>query len=95
VTRCLQVDGRIREAVRWLEEKVVLDEANLYQLLPQHVLAGAYQADGQVWKAVELLEHVVTVEGGFLRNDHFSRLASLTALTDLRAELRGGSNKRS
>jgi hypothetical protein len=34
----------------------------------------------------------VTVEGGFLRDNHHSRLASLTALTYLRAELRGGSS---
>jgi tetratricopeptide (TPR) repeat protein len=137
VGRCLRVDGRIREAVRWLEESCLwreaLDEDDSDRLLSQHVLAMAYEADGQVKKAVELLEvvvkaretlaadhpdrlasqhalamayradgqvkkavelleHVVTVEGGFLRDDHPSRLASLTALTYLRAEVRGGSS---
>ncbi|KAF2202860.1 TPR repeat protein, partial [Delitschia confertaspora ATCC 74209] len=65
VGRCLQVDGRIREAVKWLEEssrwRNLLNEEDSHRLLSQHDLAIAYQADGQVKKAVELLEHVVAV----------------------------------
>ncbi|OCK78264.1 hypothetical protein K432DRAFT_267909, partial [Lepidopterella palustris CBS 459.81] len=36
----------------------------------------AYQADGQINKAVDLLEHVVTVKSRALAEDHPSRLAS-------------------
>jgi hypothetical protein len=50
------------------------------QLASQHALAIAYQADGQVQKAVKLLEHVVAVKGRFLRNNHPSRLRSLADL---------------
>jgi hypothetical protein len=39
----------------------------------------AYREDGPPEKAVELLEHVVTVEGGFLHDDHPDQLASLAA----------------
>jgi hypothetical protein len=39
-------------------------------LASQHALAGAYRANGQVKKAVELLEHVVAVEGQVLAEDH-------------------------
>ena len=97
VGRCLRVDGRIREAVRWLEESCLWRETlaadHPSRLASQHALTVAYQTDGQVKKAVELLEHVVTVKCGFLRDDHPSRLASVRALTYLRAELRNGSNE--
>jgi tetratricopeptide (TPR) repeat protein len=84
VGRCLRVDGRIREAVRWLEEScqwregMIEDDSDL--LLSQHVLAMAYEADGQVQKAVELLEHIVKVEEKTLAEEHPSRLASQHAL---------------
>ncbi|KAF2647031.1 purine and uridine phosphorylase, partial [Lophiostoma macrostomum CBS 122681] len=65
VGRCLRVDGRIREAVKWLEEccrwREGLEERDSNRLFSQHELARAYEADGQVKKAVELLEHVVAV----------------------------------
>jgi tetratricopeptide (TPR) repeat protein len=84
VGRCLRVDGRIREAVRWLEESCQwregLDEDNSDLLLSQHVLAGAYRVDGQVQKAVQLLEHVVAVREKTLAEEHPSRLASQHAL---------------
>jgi tetratricopeptide (TPR) repeat protein len=84
VGRCLRVDGRIREAVRWLKEscrgREALDEDNLGRLLSQHELATAYQADGQVQKAVELLEHVVGITEKVLAEEHPSRLASQHAL---------------
>jgi tetratricopeptide (TPR) repeat protein len=80
VGRCLQVDGRIREAVRWLEEscqsREALDEDDSDLLLSQHELAGAYRADGQVQKAVELLEHVVAVREKTQAEEHPDRLAS-------------------
>jgi tetratricopeptide (TPR) repeat protein len=80
VGRCLRVDGRIREAVVWLdrscEQRSQLDEDNPGRLSSQHALAMAYQADGQVHKAVELLEHVVEVREKTLAAEHPNRLAS-------------------
>jgi tetratricopeptide (TPR) repeat protein len=81
VGRCLRVDGRIREAVVWLEESYYWRKSHLTEdcpdrLLSQHVLAMAYQADGQVRKAVELLKHIVTVEEKVLAEEHPDRLAS-------------------
>ncbi|KAK3613309.1 hypothetical protein LTR56_027963 [Elasticomyces elasticus] len=46
------------------------------RLASQHALAGAYQANGQIKEAVELLEHVVAVRKEVLAEDHPSRLAS-------------------
>ncbi|KAF2785582.1 purine and uridine phosphorylase, partial [Melanomma pulvis-pyrius CBS 109.77] len=78
VGRCLRFDGRIREAVKWLEESCRwrnrLDEDNSDLLFSQHALAIAYEADGQIKKAVELLEHVVAVEK-VLAEEHPDRLA--------------------
>ncbi|KAF2474350.1 TPR repeat protein [Lindgomyces ingoldianus] len=78
VGRCLRVDGRIREAVRWLEEsckqREELDKRDSKRLLSQHVLAIAYQANGQVKEAVGLLERVVAIQ--VLAEDHPDRLAS-------------------
>jgi tetratricopeptide (TPR) repeat protein len=80
VGRCLRVDGRIRDAVGWLEESRDLradlldDDAD--KLSTQHVLAIAYQANGQVRDAVWLLEHVVAIRERVLAEDHPNRLAS-------------------
>jgi tetratricopeptide (TPR) repeat protein len=91
VRRCMHVDGRIREAVRWLEEscrwRERLDEDDPDLLLSQHTLAIAYEAGGQVQKAVELLEHVIAVQARSFRDDHPSRLVSLGALAALHAEV--------
>jgi tetratricopeptide (TPR) repeat protein len=80
VGRCLRVDGRIQEAVVWLEkscqQRSQLSEDNQGRLLSQHELARAYQADGHVHKAVALLEHVVEVQEKKLVAEHPSRLAS-------------------
>jgi tetratricopeptide (TPR) repeat protein len=88
-----QADGQVKKAVELLEAVVKAHETlaadHPSRLASQHALAGAYQAGGRVQKAVELLEHVVE----FLRDDDPSRLALLTALTYLRAELRGGPNE--
>ena len=40
------------------------------EVMLQHKLALAYQADGQVGKAVKLLEHVVVVEEKMLAEEH-------------------------
>jgi hypothetical protein len=97
VGRCLRVDGRMTEAVGWLEEscrlREELGEDNSERLLSQHMLASAYEADGQVQRAVQLLEHVVAVEARSLRDDHPSRLVSLEALTAFRAELDDSSDE--
>jgi tetratricopeptide (TPR) repeat protein len=77
VGQCLRVDGRIREAVKWLEESC---RWGVNRQASQHALAGAYRADGQVKKAVELLEQVVAVKEHVLAEDHPSRLASQHAL---------------
>ena len=80
VGRCLRVDGRIKEAVVWLEEscRCVGDLAkdDPSKIASQHVLAGAYRANGQVKKANELLEHVVKTREALLVEDHPNRLAS-------------------
>jgi tetratricopeptide (TPR) repeat protein len=77
---CLRVDGRIRDAVGWLEESRDLradlldDDAD--KLSTQHELAIAYQANGQVKDAVRLLEHIVAISERELVEDHPDRLAS-------------------
>ncbi|KAF2137703.1 uncharacterized protein K452DRAFT_278071 [Aplosporella prunicola CBS 121167] len=53
VGRCLYVDGRINEAVLWLQNSCEWRDRNLAEdhpsrLASQHNLAGAYQANGQV-----------------------------------------------
>jgi tetratricopeptide (TPR) repeat protein len=42
----------------------------------QHELTGAYQADGQVDKAIKVLEHVVIIQKNVLAEKHPNRLAS-------------------
>jgi len=80
VGRCLRVDGRIREAVRWLEEscelRKTLSKSDSKRLLSEHVLAIAYHANGQVKKVVGLLERVVAIRTEVLAEDHPYRLAS-------------------
>ncbi|KAK4867695.1 hypothetical protein LT330_001205 [Penicillium expansum] len=85
VSECLLADGRVREAVFWLEQKDSWEGKNLEQehpgrLASRHELAKAYQANGQISEAVELLEDVVTVEERTLAKEHPDRLASRHAL---------------
>jgi tetratricopeptide (TPR) repeat protein len=79
VGRCLRVDGRIREAVDWLEKsrdlRSDLPEDHPGRLLTQHVLAMAYRASGRTNEAVRLLEQVVAVHKRALAKDHPNRLA--------------------
>ena len=58
-----------------------------YRLASHHELAGAYQADGQIKKVVELLEHVVAVKSTVFRKDHPSRLELEQVLGHLYAAL--------
>ncbi|PWI65122.1 hypothetical protein PCL_07421 [Purpureocillium lilacinum] len=81
VGRCLQAEGRSREAVVVLERVVAVHETTLAETHPdrlasQHVLAMAYQADGRVKEAIELLERVVAVEETTLAETHPDQLAS-------------------
>ncbi|MCJ1425649.1 hypothetical protein MMC29_003549, partial [Sticta canariensis] len=78
--RVSQRQGDFVETVHIFEEIVenrsqALAEDHPDRLASQHALAGAYQANGQVGDAVELLEHVVKIEEK-LAEDHPSRLAS-------------------
>lgn len=80
VGRCLQADGQFRDAVSWLEEsrklRSDLPENDSHRLLTEHVLAMAYQANGQIMKAVRLLEHVAKIRERVLAATHPDRLAS-------------------
>ncbi|EME39013.1 hypothetical protein DOTSEDRAFT_139523, partial [Dothistroma septosporum NZE10] len=80
VGRCLQIDGRTRDAVSWLEESrertLNLFEEKSVRLFAQHELAGTYLANGQVKEAVQLLEQVVAIRDRVLAEDHPDRLAS-------------------
>ncbi len=73
-------DGNSREAVCKFREVLEsraqrLAEDHPDRLASQHELACAYEANGQIKKAVDLLEHVVKVREK-LPEDHPSRLAS-------------------
>ena len=79
VGRCLYVDGRMKEAVLWLQESCEWRDRNLAEdhplrLASQHELARAYLANGQVKEAVKLLECVEAIQAEVLAEDHPSRL---------------------
>jgi tetratricopeptide (TPR) repeat protein len=72
---------KIKEEVLLLEQVVKIQEQTLKgdhpdRLASQHVLAGAYEANGQVKEAVSLLEQVVRIQERTLAEDHPSRVAS-------------------
>ena len=82
---CLQIDGRIGEAVVWLSECFSwrcgrFPENHPSRLESQYRLAMAYNPNGQVTKAVEFLEQVVIIRKKMLAADHPSRLTSQYSL---------------
>ena len=60
-------------------QSLALTDDHPDRLASQHALAVAYEANGQIEEAVQLLEHVVQVQEK-LTDDHSSRLASQHAL---------------
>ncbi|KAI0454131.1 acyl transferase/acyl hydrolase/lysophospholipase [Xylaria acuta] len=78
VGRCLEEDGQYKDALRILQGVVSTQEKTLAEdhpsrLASEHQLAIAYQNNGQVLKAVELLERVVSIRKT-LAEDHPFRL---------------------
>ncbi|KAJ4406473.1 hypothetical protein N0V82_010123 [Gnomoniopsis sp. IMI 355080] len=78
--RCLAVDGRIKEAMSCLEQCFAWRKAHFAEDSPgllssQHALAQAYKNNGEVGKALQLLEHVVAVRETLAEDDP-NRLAS-------------------
>ncbi|KAJ3498241.1 hypothetical protein NLG97_g1281 [Lecanicillium saksenae] len=81
VTKAIEVLEYVVEAIEVLEHVVAIQKETLAETHPdrlasQHVLAGAYQANGQVTEAIEVLEHVVAIRKESLAETHPSRLAS-------------------
>jgi len=77
----LGLDGRIAEAVQYLEQAYNWEESHLSddsteRLACQHNLANAYLANGQVGEAITLLKLVVAIKAKVLDETHPSRLAS-------------------
>ncbi|MCJ1224820.1 hypothetical protein MMC12_001466 [Toensbergia leucococca] len=77
---CLLNCGDVKEAIGLIEDVVKvrekLAEDHPDRLVSQHELARAYEANGQVDKAIKLLEHVVKVKKEKLNEDHPSQLVS-------------------
>lgn len=61
----------------------ILAEDHPNRLISQHTLAGAYQANGQVKEAVDLLQQVVAIRERTLIEDHPDRLASQNLLRQI------------
>ncbi|KAH7169665.1 uncharacterized protein B0J16DRAFT_277097, partial [Fusarium flagelliforme] len=64
--------------------QITLAEDHPDRLASQYVLAKAYRADGQIKKAVELLEHVAVVREKILVEDHPDRRKPKALLQSLR-----------
>lgn len=84
VGKCMQQDGRIKEAVGCFEECYHWRQDHLPSNDPakvdsQRALAVAYQFDGKIQKALSLLEEVVKIEQP-LAKDHPDRVATLHTL---------------
>jgi uncharacterized membrane protein len=60
------------------EDKLVEEHSD--RLASQHQLAIACQADEQIKKSVEMMEHIVAVKSVVYRKDQPSRLVSESAL---------------
>ena len=78
--RVFRQQGKLREAVDIFKEVVegrsrVMAKDHPSRLASQHELASAYRANGQVDRAVTMLEHVVKIREK-LAEDHPSRLTS-------------------
>jgi tetratricopeptide (TPR) repeat protein len=80
VGRCLLVDGRVQEAIKWLELSCRwfdrFQNGEPAQFLSQRTLAVAYRVDGQAKKATKLLEALAEKQEEILLSDHPDRLAS-------------------
>ena len=63
-----------------------LPEGHAGRLSSQHELARAYWDGGRIMEAVELLEHVVSIEQQTLRNDHSARAISVRLLACIKKE---------
>jgi tetratricopeptide (TPR) repeat protein len=74
-----EVVGCSTRSIRTIKERTLAEE-HPSRLASQHELAGAYESNGQIKKAVALLEQVVAVDERTLAEDHPSRLASQHAL---------------
>jgi tetratricopeptide (TPR) repeat protein len=73
--------GKNKKAVELLEQIIDIEGTTLApdhpnRLYSQRVLAGAYQANGQVKDAVKLLEQVIEIKEMTLAETHPDRLAS-------------------
>ncbi|POR33548.1 Putative Kinesin light chain [Tolypocladium paradoxum] len=66
--------NRLEKVCRWRESHLPEDDNSL--LASQHALARASRADGQIRRAVELLEHVVAVRERVLERNHPDLLSS-------------------
>ncbi|KAK1826132.1 hypothetical protein QBC39DRAFT_335302 [Podospora conica] len=85
VGMCLHEDGRIKEAVKCLEEDYqwrvkYFPETDDGRLVAQYNLASLYRADGQTLRSLKLSEGVVEIQKQTLPYDHPNRLASQHAL---------------
>ena len=73
-------NGNIEDSCKIWEEIVLVEETlsedDPARLASRHALAGAYESNGQVEKAAEMLQDVVRVREISLPEDHASRLAS-------------------
>jgi tetratricopeptide (TPR) repeat protein len=78
IAYCVSADGRKKDAVGYFEEVNAWltrqPEDHIDRLMCQHKLARAYLGNGQIKKAVELLEHVVAVQEKTLDADHSRHL---------------------
>lgn len=59
-----------------LKKKQMLAEDHPRRLASEHVLVGAYLAQGQIKQAVKLLDHVVMIRNKMLSEEDARRLAS-------------------
>lgn len=64
------------------------DEEHPSRLASQHELARAYQSNGQITQAMQLLEHVVAVQERTLDEEHPHRLESQRALQDVKQSIK-------